>query len=472
MARWNSCNIVHFAPDAKRLWQFNAKGGGFALASEQRVAHAEKFPSKGVAKNWSALWQPKLNVAWLPAENIFLRVIELPASNFEETRAMVELQLEKLSPIPLTQLVWTMHVVGTHTAPPKGDAPPESLQTVIVVLAARGVVEEFLGKLEEQGFLADRLETPMLDQLSVVGEKADGAWVYPTSVAGQSGALIAFWRDGVLKNLSIVTLPASGDRAKDLKEQLAHIAWSGELEGWLTEVPKWHLVADQVNAAEWDNVLRAALNEPVALTAPPTSAELAARTAKRAATAAKSTLLPEEFTERYRQQFVDRLWLRGLFYAFIAYGVGLALYFIAVWWTGMKTGKVEAQVASIAQTYTNTLQMKARYVVLKERDQLKFAALDCWQVVAEALPQGINLQRFSFNDGKKLTLSGTCAPEQINLITDRNGFYDSVRYAKLKGQPIFNSTPSGNDQLNYRQAGTTISWSFAVDLLHSEDTGK
>lgn len=275
-----------------------------------------------------------------------------------------------------------------------------------------------------------------------------------------------------MKNLSIVTLPASGDRAKDLKEQLAHIAWSGELEGWLTEVPKWHLVADQVNAAEWDNVLRAALNEPVALTAPPTSAELAARTAKRAATAAKSTLLPEEFTERYRQQFVDRLWLRGLFYAFIAYGVGLALYFIAVWWTGMKTGKVEAQVASIAQTYTNTLQMKARYVVLKERDQLKFAALDCWQVVAEALPQGINLQRFSFNDGKKLTLSGTCAPEQINLITDRNGFYDSVRYAKLKGQPIFNSTPSGNDQLNYRQAGTTISWSFAVDLLHSEDTGK
>ena len=31
MARWNSCNILHFAPDAKRLWQFVAKGGGFVL---------------------------------------------------------------------------------------------------------------------------------------------------------------------------------------------------------------------------------------------------------------------------------------------------------------------------------------------------------------------------------------------------------------------------------------------------------
>ncbi|HZI33183.1 MAG TPA: hypothetical protein VFF11_12645, partial [Candidatus Binatia bacterium] len=99
MARWNSCNILHLAPDAKRLWQFDAKGGGFVLGREQRVSHAEPFPAKGVAKSWASLWQPKLNIAWLPADAVFLRVVELPASNFEETQAMVELQMEKLSPI-------------------------------------------------------------------------------------------------------------------------------------------------------------------------------------------------------------------------------------------------------------------------------------------------------------------------------------------------------------------------------------
>ena len=137
MARWNSCNILHVAPDAKRVWQFDAKGGGFVLDREQRVPHADKLPAKGIAKQWSSLWQPKLNVAWLPAENVFLRVVELPASNFEETLAMVELQLEKFSPLPVTQIVWTMHVMGTHTAPAKGDAAPESLQTVIVVIVER-----------------------------------------------------------------------------------------------------------------------------------------------------------------------------------------------------------------------------------------------------------------------------------------------------------------------------------------------
>src|SRR5215469_240762 len=102
MARWNFCNILHLAPDAKRLWQFEAKGKGFVPLREHRVPHAQTLPGKVVAKSWASLWQPKLNVAWLPAESVFLRVVELPAANAEETASMVELQLEKLSPIPVT----------------------------------------------------------------------------------------------------------------------------------------------------------------------------------------------------------------------------------------------------------------------------------------------------------------------------------------------------------------------------------
>src|SRR5271154_1566004 len=125
MARWNSCNILHLAPDAKRLWQFDAKGGGFVLGRELRVSHTDALPGKFVAKNWTSLWQPKLNVAWLPAESVFLRVIEVPKSNADETFSMVELQLEKLSPIPVTQMVWTMHVMPET---------PGNLQTIIVVI--------------------------------------------------------------------------------------------------------------------------------------------------------------------------------------------------------------------------------------------------------------------------------------------------------------------------------------------------
>ncbi len=461
--RWNSCNLLHVAPDAKRVWSFDAKGGGFALRGEQRVAHTEKLPGAGITKSWSSLWQPRLNVAWLPAENVFLRVVELPASNFEETLAMVELQLEKLSPMPVTQIVWTMHVLGTHTAPAKGDAAPESLQTVVVVIAERSVVEEFLGRLEKEGFLADRLETPLLDQLAAVTPTEDGAWLFPLSLGGQSAALVAWWFGGVLRNLSFVTLPPAGDRAAELKNQLGHLAWAGELEGWLTGEPKWHLVADPVNAAEWENVLRAALNEPVQVSAPPTPVELAAHTARRAASAEKSNLLPAEFTAQYHQQFVDRLWLRGLAYAGLAYAVACVIYFCAVGVLGFRTHGVESKVAAISGNYTNAMELRAKFAVLQERAQLKYAALDCWQLVAQELPAGIPLQRLSFTDGRKLALGGQVNQDDTQKVID---FYDALRKGKLNGQSVFEPTPL--DQLVYRQSGNTVVWNFALQLLHTE----
>src|ERR1039457_7290624 len=134
MARWNSCNVLQVAPDANRLWQFGAKGGNFVLDREQKVPGGGLLPSRLVAKSWSSLWQPKLNVAWLPPENVFLRVIELPKSSFEETQAMVELQLENLSPLPVAQIVWTLHVLSA-SASLRRDEPAATgdLQSIIVV---------------------------------------------------------------------------------------------------------------------------------------------------------------------------------------------------------------------------------------------------------------------------------------------------------------------------------------------------
>jgi hypothetical protein len=476
MSRRKSCNILHLAPGANRLWQFDAKGSGFVL---NRELSGPTLPARFVAKSWSSLWQPKLNVAWLPPENVFLRVIELPASNFDETLAMVELQLEKLSPIPVTQIVWTMHLLSASAAPRRdepapagGEAAAGNLQTVIVVIAARNAVEEFLGKLEGQGFMADRLEVPFLDQLEADGASHQSAaevhaWIYPLLLGGQNAALVAWWGGGTLRNLGFVALPPQGDRAAELKKQLALLVWSGELDGWLTSPPNWHLVADPVNAAEWEGVLREGLAEPVRVSPPLPPADQAGHTARRAAAASgRTNLLPAEYATRYHQQFVDRLWLHGLGAAGILYAIGVVIYFCATGFLAMQTHKVERDVAGLSDNYTNAIQLKARYAVLKERQELKYAALDCWKVVAEQLPEGLSLQRFSFANGNKLSLNGICDSAQLGLITEQGGFYDSVRRAKLtNGQAMFKPTSSERDQLVYRTAGNNkSSWNFGLEL--------
>ena len=466
MRRWNSCNVLQVAPDANRLWRFDAKGGDFVLDREQKIPGGQPLPSRWVAKSWSSLWQPKLNVAWLPPENVFLRVIELPKSSFEETQAMVELQLEKLSPLPVAQIVWTLHVLSA-SASLRRDEPAATgdLQSVIVVIAGRAAVEEFLGRLEKDGYLADRLEAPMLDQLEAAPATADGAWIY-AGARGKDAALVAWRSKGALRNLCLMVLPPEGDRAKSLKDQLAQLCWAGEMEGWLTEPPTWHLVADPVNAAEWEKLLREALNEPVRVVEPPPVAELAARTARRAAAAPGTALLPAEFSARHHQQFVDRLWLRGLVTTGILYAIGVVIYFGATKVLNYKTVAVEQQAAQLGDSYTNVLQLKARYAVLTQRQQLKYAALDCWKMVAEQMPAGLSLQRSSFADGQKLTLNGVCSPDQISQILGQGKFYDAVRKAKLNGQDMFE--PTVPEPLVYNQSGNQDNWHFTLQLKHSE----
>jgi hypothetical protein len=473
MARWNSCNILDALTGTHRLWHFDAKGAGFVLDREHPAKPGESLPLRLTAKSWSSLWRKKLNVAWFPPENVFLKLVEMPAGSFAETLSMVELQLEKLSPIPVTQIAWTLHILPRRSLT-LADGTAEGLQTVVVVIVERSLVEEFLGQLESRGYLADRLEMPVLDQLEAADAKTDGVWVYPSVIAGQNAALVAWWIGGVLRDLSLVTLPPAGSAGESLKSQFARLAWAGELEGWLTTRPEWHLVADAVNAGLWEGALREQLGESVKVVAPLTSAELAARTAHRSARASdRGNLLPPEFSERYRVQFVDRLWVRGLmaagFFYLLIVGIYLAVIYCPLFGLDAKTSATEQQVVSLGNSYTNALQLKARYDILEERQNLKYAALDCWQLVADKLPSEVAVQRLSFADGKKLTLGGTVPQGDINKVLD---FEDGLRKATAKNGPMFDPTAGDPLSEHIMGGGAQVSWSFGLLLTHAEDTSK
>jgi hypothetical protein len=454
--RWHFCNVLDAGANARRLWQFDARNEAFNLSREQTTRNGEQLPPNLVAKSWGSLFKTKLNVAWLPPEHVFLRVAQFPMSTPEETRAMVDLQLEKLSPIPVTQALWTMHVLP-QTNP---GAQSENLQTILVIVVARDVVEEFLGKLEGQGYLADRLELPMLDQLQATRITGDGAWVYPETHGPNGQALVAWWYGGVFQNLALVTLDSGPNRIASLKDQLVQMTWAGELEGWLTAAPRWHLVGEATD--EWHDALRQAMDQPVEVVAPVPAQELAALTAKRAAQAeAGNNLLPAEFAVRYQQQFVDRLWGRGLLAALAIYAIGLAIYFVALTVFSHLTSGVVTQAAGISETYTNSIQLKAMLQVLKQRETLKFAALDCWEAVAENMPTGLTLETLNFNDGRTLSLRGSAPTEQVTAVTD---FYDNLRKWKNNGQLLFDPNSGDVPRTSVMPGGAAVAWSFELDL--------
>ncbi len=454
----HSCNVLQSDAGSRRLWQFAADGGQVKLSAEESGPTTRPLSAPLVGKGWRSLWQHKLNIAWLPAEQVFLRVVQFPKCDFTELLAMVEFQLEKLSPLPVAQIVWSLEVI------PAQSAVPTDQQTVVVIIIARSRVEAFLGQLEGQGYLADRLELPFLHQLLATRVEGDGAWIYPRVIGDKTDCLMAWWYGGVLQNLSLAHLTVKETWGQDLGAQLTKIAWAGELEGWLTSPPRWHLVADDATAAIWQPLLNTHAEQSVPVTAPLEPPALAAVSARRGARAETTVnLLPAEFATRYQQQLVDRIWMRGLGGVAVMYIMGVLIYFGMLQVQQYKKHGLEQQIVNLSGSYTNALKTKALILVMQEQINLKYAVLDAWKAVSEELPPELTLTSFYFTRGKIVTLHGTGLAGKVNKVTD---FNEALGKVMVKNEPLFDTV--GPPQVSSGGTPPVVNWSFTSELKRAE----
>jgi len=456
----NACNVLDLAADRRRLWCFDIAGDGEAeLDEEFSGLPGDTLPAQHVAKDWRSLFSSRLNLAWLPAGSVFLRVAQFPKCDRAELLAMVELALEKLSPLPVAQIVWSVEPVPARTT------VPSEMQTVVVLIAARHEVEKFLGTLEGRGFLADRLEVPLLHQVLATKGEGEGAWVYPGSGADANSCLVAWWYGGDLRSLTLVKLTAAEHWQRELGEVLTKSAWAGELEGWLTGPPRFRLVSVPEDQEVWLRVLRDLSDSPVEVTKPCEPAALATLAARRAARGESlANLLPAEFTTRYRQQFVDSVWMRGLGALVAVYLLGVAGFLGLLWRAETQKHDLEGRVTALSGAYTNALVTRARIQVLQEQIALKYAAIESLKAVSAKLPEGMTLTDFAFQRGRNVFLRGIAPAEQISKITDYNGALQKV---ELDGKPLFKSVSAPNisgSGANPQQ----MAWSFNCELRSVE----
>lgn len=448
MARWHSCNILQVAPDSRELWQFTVSGENLKAVQHETKLATEPLSAKLVSKDWQTLYQKKLNVACLPPEKVFLRVLQIPAQDFAEAQSMLDLQMEKISPMPVQQIVWTFELL-------RG---PLNLRTAIVVIVARDFVEEFLGKLETGGYLADRLEVPLLDQLLATKVQTSGAWVYPGLGPDKQSCLVAWWYDGVLQNLTMIHVPPEPEAGRYLRQQLAQMAWAGEVEGWLNVAPKWHLVAGPELAVTWEPWLREE-GAAVELAAPSTPGEVAQRTARRATGSdVRLNLLPAEFAARYRQMFIDRIWMRSLGAVIVLVLIGTIAYLAALQFVKYQVAKVETDFRSRGASYTNAIKIKAEVQMMQDQVDLQFAALECWKAVATALPEELTLQSVNFQRGKTLTISGSGPAEAGPRVADYN---EALRAMTFKDEPVFSKIAAPDLRIT---PGQGLRWTLTAEL--------
>lgn len=450
---WQTCNIVRENETERRLWQFRPRGTGCVLAREYAAVGSQQLPAKASAKDFQTLFKKSLNVAWLPPGDVFLSVVVLPTKETSELKDMLELQLEKLSPLPIAQTSWT------YVPLPGRD---EMQTRVLLVVVPRHVVNAFVGRLETEGYLADRLELPQIDELLASLGEGDGVWVFPHRTKDRTLALVAWMMDGEVQHVGLTFLPAENWQ-EVIKSQFAQIVWAGELDGWLKGTPEAHLVCDGQLADEFEPVLREITARQVDRRSPLPEQELAQRTAGRTRNGETVPLLPAEFATRYRQVFVDRIWMRSLGAAVLLYLFGVLGYIAAIQWATQQQDTLKAQRDGLAQTYTNTLELAQRVTVLKNQMNLKYAALDSFKVVSEKLPEGMTLSSFTFQRGSKVLLFGTAPQNAPGKIT---AYVGELQSAVSGSNRLFNAVSSPNIRTD--PSASQNRWDFNLELANPE----
>ena len=453
-SRWYSANVLQTNAGGRRLWHLLANNDRFEVKDETTLLLNEPCPPEEVGKDWQTLFRKKLNIAWLPAEKVFFRSVQLPGSDPAELASMVELQMEKLSPLPVTHAVWSVYLL------PRAGDKPEALQTVVVIIAARSMIEEFLGQISAEGFLPDRLEASGLEQFLAAKINEEGVWIF----AGAAGepALVVWWYGGTIQNLTLVTLPAGPERGPMLKTQLEQVAWTGEMDGWLTGPLKVHLLSAPADSEFWKSVFKE-WGEQLQIVPPASPKELAALSAQRCASDGASTsLLPAEFAVRYRQQFVDRLWMRGLVSIAALYILGVLFYFGMLYVFQLKDDQAKKYLAGMGPSYVNYQRDVEQIQILKDREALKYAALDCWKAVAENLPDTMTVESLYFQHGK-LELQGSYSPEDTEQV---GAFNETLRTATdpNRHENLFTDVSAPN----MRKIGDKGLWSFNCTLKGAE----
>jgi hypothetical protein len=446
--RENVCHVLVDADTAGQVLLFERTKEGVRETGQVAVGASGAVPAKVGARDWQLLLKPRLDVAWMSGEDVCLRLIELPTSDPAEVSSMVDIQLEKISPLPPSQVVAGFEVLG---------ALPSGGVSVLVVIAPRSAVEARLEALRSRGFVVDRLDVAMAREL-VSQATEDGLWII-SDPCGTPGLLTTAWRTGgQWRQVDVLRIPVGGAAGEVLVASLTRVAWAAELDGWLTGgVPAVRLVMGEAQGEPLAGPLAEWSGQPVdrrTLRAPRVTAS---DTAREALGGRGLTLVPEETAIRNRQAFVDRLWVRGLGTIGMTYLV-LVLGYLA--WLNYQKDILEEEkvnLKGLANHYTNALRLKDQVLILEEQVNLRFAALDCWKVAVEKLPSSMTLTTMNFVRGKTLRLDGQVDPSAREDVTKYNSELAAV---EVRGQRLFGSVKPAQQTVR----GSVATWSFEAEL--------
>ncbi len=338
----------------------------------------------------------------IPTGKALLRVVDLPTREPEEIRGMVDLQVDKFSPFPIEHMAVAHEVLEQK----------EAGSRVLIAAVQREIVEDLGTLFLKAGRRPHQVDVEvmgwwaLLKQNQKVPEKGRRVFV----LLNRDGAELLVSQDGA--PVLIRSLGVGGDdeaALEELVEEIGYTLTSLEAEWGAVEASHaslWHWSGQAQPAEALAKTLRQSFELEITRhlldELPPLSEGLA----RRAATSGALDLSRPE----WRQQEQSRKTRKGLIVSSAIFlglwMAGIAAFLFALHYQGARLAALKNAVEQLEQPAQEVALLQDKIKTFRQYANRTHSALECLLQVTLVMPEGLDLNSFTYRKGASLNLRG------------------------------------------------------------------
>lgn len=433
---------VGLVADARSCELAVASAGGAAPKLIRRETPAPAAPNAPVVAQTPSRWleqlKPELGkgryrlATAVNSSELFCKRISLPTVDPAEVAQMAPLQVEKLSPLPLNDVVWSYEIL----------AASEGRSDVLIVFGRKENLVQCVSGFGDE-FLPDLIDVDLL--LLWRGLRAKGdfkdknysglLWIdVPSKVA--KCVLLKGSTPLLIEHLALEGLDAAG-----LARAWSVMLLSAEANLGVGKLDALFLLCPADMHASVSAELATELRVSVFPVEASGSLSPAVGLAHRALRngQAQVNLLPTDYVQRQqKKQFRQQAKFIG--------AIALAVYVLAILafagiskWRQFSMGRMEAKLKQLEEEYAKARLLQAEVNFLKQKLDDRRSALETLRAVSEALPAQSSLQLFNYRQTQGVDLRGTAQNDtDVNDLLRKlkeSDLFDQVRTGPIKGIP-------------------------------------
>jgi hypothetical protein len=421
-----------------------AKDGLETVAHERRAASPDD-PDSGAAA------RPDLRgtlCLCLPVADTLLRIIELPSLDRQELSGMVELQIGKMSPFPVDELVVSFEVLDERAG----------AALVLIAAARRETLERLRAELGEPA----HIDIDLLAWWQALREEdREPGRVYSVLLNSTRAELIAS-DDGVpVAARVLLERDELGwhEFLELLSEELNFSAVALESDWGEGRAERLRIYYDDSITAEELEQIDSMTEMPVTHKPlgdfPPLSELLVRRRVERAELCLD--LLPADWRSADAERVLKRRILRSVAMLAVVWVAAVTAVIAYGAWERASLRKSERRAEELKGPAQRSLELQSRIEVLERYADRTHSVLECLREVSVLLPANLELQSFSFKKNAQVDLRGMSSGiGATEIYTYFQALEKSDKFTALNDQRVTTATSRGGSRASQFQASLNL----------------